>query len=39
MKLASIKIQNFRSVLNEELIFNENCLGLIDLMNQGKAIS
>lgn len=37
MKLHKITIQNFRSILNEELEINSNCIGLIGLNESGKS--
>ncbi len=37
MKLTKIKISDFRSILNQEINFGENCIGLIGLNESGKS--
>ncbi|MGC4034437.1 MAG: AAA family ATPase [Chitinophagaceae bacterium] len=37
MKLSNIKITDFRSILSQEIAFNQNCLGLIGLNESGKS--
>jgi len=37
MKLTKIRILNFRSILDQEVVFNENCLGLIGRNESGKS--
>lgn len=37
MKLSSIKISDFRSILNQEITFNLSCIGLIGLNESGKS--
>ena len=37
MKLDKIKIQNYRSILNQEIDFVDNCIGLIGLNESGKS--
>lgn len=37
MKLSKIRILNFRSILDQEVVFNENCLGLIGRNESGKS--
>ena len=37
MKLEKINVQNYRSILNQEIDFVENCIGLIGLNESGKS--
>jgi predicted ATP-dependent endonuclease of OLD family len=37
MKLAKINISDFRSILSQEINFQENCIGLIGLNESGKS--
>ncbi|HVY75924.1 MAG TPA: AAA family ATPase [Puia sp.] len=37
MKLDKIRIQDFRSIVDQEIVFSQNCIGLIGLNESGKS--